>query len=145
MLPFAATRTNTKHIKGAYSLTPTLHPHQAIYPIPRMHPCTPPPLSFPPSLLTLPLSLPMVNFANYFKQTNFHCVSEAAHWTMWLRGKINAALSGRSNSICRFGLSHSVFITPNKSISCVCVCVWEKPTWAQSWGGFVCFLRLRCA
>lgn len=47
-------------------------------------------------------------------------VSEAAHWTMWLRGKINASLSERSNSICRFGWSHSVFITAD-----LCTCAWK--------------------
>lgn len=105
ILPFASMGANMKYIKGAYSLTPSLYPHQAIHPNPQM-----PTLHSSSSLPSL-----FVYCKNLLIKSNrliFIGVSEAVHWTVWLRGKINAALSRRSNSICRFGLSHSVFITP---------------------------------
>lgn len=127
-------RANMEYIKGAYSLTPSPYPHQAIHPIPRMPPMH---SSSSSPLPTQPASL-FAHCKNLQIKSNrliFTGVSEAVHWTAWLRGKINAALSGRSNSICRFGLSHSVFITPNKSIVLCCVC--EKSVWVQDRGSCV--------
>lgn len=99
------------HIKGLTHFTP--QPHQAIHPISRMPPHT--------LLLPIPACLSLCPLYNLQMKSNrlmFIGVSEAVHWTVWLRGKINAALSGISNSICRFGLSPSVFINIYHSYQC---------------------------
>lgn len=69
-------------------------------------PCTAP----PPYLPSLPFSLPIVHFADKIKQTNVHWCVRSSALDCAAKRKNPPALSGRSNSICKFGLSHSVFI-----------------------------------
>lgn len=60
-LPFAVVCANMEHIKGAYSLTPSPQPHQALHPVPRIPPQPPP----PPTLL-LPSFARCTFFIFYF-------------------------------------------------------------------------------
>lgn len=101
-----------EHIKGAYSLTPSPQPHQALHPVPWI------PLLLLPSCFPL---LPVVLFFFFFCRLNqtdliFIGASEAVHRTVWLRGKINAAPKWKIKlNMLGFGLSRSVFINIYRS------------------------------
>lgn len=93
--------------------------------------CTPPPAFLPnPPLSPLPLFLfaHCTFFADEIKQTHFHlCVwSGAPDCAAKTKNQCSPKWEIKPN-VCRFGLSHSVFITPNKPIMLTCVWSVKSP------------------